>query len=90
MKLSWVSIECIIFVLLFITGLQIENQKLKTQSNDTKNLENIKQQNEKLNEELTEMKQENVRLQADQKEAFDELNLLEKDVFALVQARVCL
>ena len=36
------------------------------------------------------MKQENTRLQADQKEAFDELNLLEKDVFSLVQARVCL
>ena len=90
MKLSWVSVECIIFGFLFITGLQIDNQKLKAQSNDTKNLENIKQQNEKLNEELTEMKHENVRLQADQKEAFDELNLLEKDVFALVQARVCL
>jgi len=68
-----------------VMGLQIDNQKLKAQSNDTKNLENIKQQNEKLNGELTEMKQENVRLQADQKEAFDELNLLEKDVFALVQ-----
>ena len=69
--------------------MKTQNEELTQRKPDTTALDAIKDENDKLSNELEQIKSENTRLQAEHKDAFTELNLLEQDVFTLLKARVC-
>ena len=72
-----------------IEALKTQNEELTQRKPDNSALDAIKDEKVKLSNELEQIKSENTRLQAEQKDAINELNLLEQDVFTLLKARVC-
>ena len=69
--------------------MKTQNEEQTQRKPDTTALDAIKDENDKLSNELEQIKSENTRLQVEHKDAFTELNLLEQDVFTLLKARVC-
>ena len=78
-----------LFIVKSIEALKTQNEELTQHKSDTTALDAIKDENDKLSDELDQIKSENTRLQVEHKDAFTELNLLEQDVFTLLKARVC-